>query len=199
MGLQKFSEPSSPNPSQTSDLESSPNLNWIDGGSGDELNTSIPDPIGYVLLGSEVVHTTDERDSEAEDETNSDESTEVEHSTPNSIPHTEKATLSSTHLAVSDSSSASTTTSVLDALLYQQLQTSDLEPRGAFNVSWINSYLFLFGRIPLSKLSQSFCNYFLTQISLRQEENVVLEEQECFIIALYPRCSTPYIRCSETI
>ncbi|CAH8495205.1 unnamed protein product [Heterobilharzia americana] len=138
MVMQRFSEPSSPNTNDTTDDNhqvANGVINWNEYsvaaggiGPGGEL-TDQTTPVGYVLLGSEIVHAADEggNDSETDDMLSDSENERVGNTV---IVEHESSIQSFECRENSDSPRID-----VDQLLNRQLCRTEFEPRGAFAVS----------------------------------------------------------------
>ncbi|CAH8501883.1 unnamed protein product [Schistosoma margrebowiei] len=140
MVMKKFSEPSSPNPND--EINDNHNDNYINGiENNEDIIDSTVIPIGYALLGSEIVHMADDNiddnnDSEINDLSDS-ENDEIEN---NNVISQHLSNSQSIELNNDDNNNDHNSDPVnlqvdVDNLLNRHLSRTEFEPRGAFTAS----------------------------------------------------------------
>ncbi|CAH8502316.1 hypothetical protein MS3_00006111 [Schistosoma haematobium] len=139
MVMKKFSEPSSPNPND--EIGDNHNDNYINGiENNEDIIDSTVIPVGYALLGSEIVHMADDNiddnnnDSEINDLSDS-ENDEIENNNVISQHLSNSQSIGFNNYNDNNNSDPVNLQVDVDNLLNRHLSRTEFEPRGAFTAS----------------------------------------------------------------
>ncbi|CAH8495596.1 unnamed protein product [Schistosoma intercalatum] len=140
MVMKKFSEPSSPNPND--EIGDNHNVNYINGiENNEDIIDSTVIPVGYALLGSEIVHMADDNiddnnDSEINDLSDS-ENDEIENNNVISqhLSNSQSIGFNNDNNNNDHNSDPVNLQVDVDNLLNRHLSRTEFEPRGAFTAS----------------------------------------------------------------